>query len=74
MGDAIMMTAKQKRRKQVTIQKPLFREVFWHEYAKIPRVARKNSIVEGDFHWIFARNCEGTEQLRKQSEKEEKGK
>ena len=47
----------------VTIQKPLFREVFWHEYAKIPRVARKNPIAEGDFHWIFARNCEGTEQL-----------
>ena len=48
----------------VTIQKPLFREVFWHEYAKIPRVARKNPIAEDDFHWIFARNCEGTEQLR----------
>ena len=38
--------------------------MFWHEYAKIPRVACKNPIVKGDFHWIFARNCEGTEQLR----------
>ena len=47
----------------VTIQKPLFREVFWHEYAKIPRVARKNPIAEGDFCWIFARNCEDTEQV-----------
>ena len=49
---------------KVIIQEPLSREVFWHEYAKIPRVARKNPIAEGDFHWIFARNCEGTEQLR----------
>ena len=38
--------------------------MFWHEYAKIPRVACKNPIAKGDFHWIFARNCEGTEQLR----------
>ena len=50
--------------KLVTVQEPLSREVFWHEYAKIPRVACKNPIAEGDFHWIFARNCEGTEQLR----------
>ena len=49
---------------KVIIQEPLSREVFWHEYAKIPRVARKNPIAEGDFYWIFARNCEGTEQLR----------
>ncbi len=38
--------------------------MFWHEYAKTPRVACKNPIAKGDFHWIFARNCEGTEQLR----------
>ena len=38
--------------------------MFWHEYAKIPRGARKNPIAEGDFCWIFARNCEDTEQLR----------
>ena len=48
----------------VTIQEPLSREVFWHEYAKIPGVARENPIAEGDFHWIFACNCEGTEQLQ----------
>ena len=48
----------------VTVQEPLFREVFWHEYAKISRVACKNPIAEGDFCWIFARNCEGTEQLQ----------
>ena len=28
--------------------------------------AGKNPIAAGDFAWIFARNCEGTEQLRKQ--------
>ena len=52
-------------KKSVTIQRLLFRKVFWHEYAKIPRVACKNPIAKGDFYWIFARNCEGTEQLRK---------
>ena len=48
----------------VTIQQPLSREVFWHIYAKIPRHTSKNAITEGDFKCIFARNCEGTEQLR----------
>ncbi|MDO5551329.1 MAG: hypothetical protein Q4F76_09160, partial [Lachnospiraceae bacterium] len=28
------------------------------------RIAGKNPIAAGDFQWIFARNCEGTEQLR----------
>ena len=27
----------------------------------------KNPIAEGNFHWIFAHNCEGTEQLRDSS-------
>ena len=27
-------------------------------------LAGKNPIAEGNFQWIFARNCEGTEQLR----------
>ena len=49
----------------VTIQQPLSREVFWHIYAKIPRHTSKNAITEGDFKCIFARNCEGTEQLRR---------
>ena len=47
----------------VTIQELLFREVFWHVYAKIPRVASQHPIANGDFYWILARNCEGTEQL-----------
>ncbi len=51
--------------RNVTVQEPLFREVFWHEYAKIPRVARKNPIAEGDFWWIFDRNCEDIEQLHR---------
>ena len=42
----------------------IFREVFWHEYAKIPRHTSKNAITEGDFKCIFACNCEGTEQLQ----------
>lgn len=48
----------------VTIQQPLSREVFWHIYAKIPRRTSKNAITKGDLKCIFARNCEGTEQLR----------
>ena len=51
--------------KTVTIQEPLYREVFWHEYAKIPRHTSQNAITDGDFKCILARNCEGTEQLRK---------
>ena len=35
-----------------------------HLCMKIPRHASKNPIVAGDFKWIFARNCEGTEQIR----------
>ena len=52
----------------VTIQQPLSREVFWHIYAKIPRHTSKNAITEGDFKCIFARNCEGTEQLHLRKE------
>ena len=51
------------RRDRVTVHMPLSREVFWHKYAKIPRHTSKNAITEGDFKCIFARNCEGTEQL-----------
>ena len=47
----------------ITVHTPLSREVFWHKYAKIPRHTSKNAITEGDFKCIFARNCEGTEQL-----------
>ena len=43
------------KRFMITIHQSLPREAFWHEYAKH---------CEGDFYWIFANNCEGTEQLR----------
>ena len=32
----------------VTVHMPLFREVFWHEYAKIPRHTSQNSIAVGN--------------------------
>ena len=35
-----------------------------HLCMKIPRHTSKNPIAAGDLQWIFARNCEGTEQLR----------
>ena len=41
-----------------------------HLCMKIPRHTSKNPIAAGDFTWIFARNCEGTEQL---PEKKRKG-
>ena len=47
----------------VTIQHPMSREAFWHEYAKIPRHARQNSITRGDFIEFWLRICEGTEQI-----------
>ena len=53
----------------VTVHIPLSREVFWHEYAKIPRHTSQNAITEGDFKCILARNCEGTEQLHENEKK-----
>ena len=35
-------------------------------FAKIPRHTRQNAITEGDLECILTRNCEGTEQLRKE--------
>ncbi len=32
----------------VTVHTPLFREVFWHEYAKFPRHTSQNSIAAGN--------------------------
>ena len=32
----------------VTVHMPLSREVFWHEYAKIPRYTSQNSIAAGN--------------------------
>ena len=34
--------------KLVTVHTALSREVFWHEYAKIPRHTSQNSIAEGN--------------------------
>ena len=51
--------ASSKVRKQVTIQQVVSREVFWHVFCQTP-------ITEVDFKCVLARNCEGTEQLRKQ--------
>ena len=38
----------------VTVHTPLFREVFWHEYAKIPRHTSQNSIAAGNLERILA--------------------
>ena len=54
-----MGQASSKVRKQVTIQQVVSREVFWHVFCQTP-------ITEVDFKCVLARNCEGTEQLRKQ--------
>ena len=35
-------------RYQVTVYTSLSREVFWHEYAKIPRHTSQNSIAAGN--------------------------
>ncbi len=35
-------------RYQVTVHTSLSREVFWHEYAKIPRYTSQNSIAAGN--------------------------
>lgn len=34
--------------RRVTVHTALSREVFWHEYAKIPRHTSQNSIAEGN--------------------------
>ena len=34
----------------VTVHTPLSREVFWHEYAKIPRHTSQNSIATGNLN------------------------
>ncbi len=47
----------------VTIQQVLSREAFCHKIWQNPETYGKNPIAEGDFQWIFARNCEGAEQL-----------
>ena len=39
---------KMKRKILVTVHIPLSREVFWHEYAKIPRHTSQNSLAAGN--------------------------
>ena len=39
---------KMKRKILVAVHIPLSREVFWHEYAKIPRHTSQNSIAAGN--------------------------
>ena len=39
---------KMKRKILVTVHIPLSREVFWHEYDKIPRHTSQNSIAAGN--------------------------
>ena len=39
---------KMKRKILVTVHIPLSREVFWYEYAKIPRHTSQNSIAAGN--------------------------
>ena len=41
----------------VTVHIPLSREVFWHEYAKIPRHTSQNSIAVGNLERILACMC-----------------
>ena len=38
----------QQRQFIITVHTPLSREVFWHEYAKIPRHTSQNSIAAGN--------------------------
>ena len=38
----------------VTVHTPLSREVFWHEYAKIPRHTSQNFIAAGNLERILA--------------------
>ena len=48
-------------RYQVTVHTSLSREVFWHEYAKIPRHTSQNSIAAGNLEF-WLRYCERSEQ------------
>ena len=52
---------KMKRKILVTVHIPLSREVFWHEYAKIPRHTSQNSIAAGNLEF-WQSYCERSEQ------------
>ena len=47
----------------ITVHTPLSREVFWHEYAKIPRHTSQNSIAAGNLEF-WLRYWERSEQKR----------
>ena len=40
---------------RVTVHTPLSREVFWYEYAKIPRHTSQNSIAAGNLEDVYKR-------------------
>ena len=39
----------------VTVHRVVSREVFCHEYGKIPRHTGQNPITEGDLEWILTK-------------------
>jgi len=50
---------------------PCIPEKMWYTVKGIYQIQEcKNPIVEDDFHGFLHRNCEGTEQLRKEKERE----
>ena len=69
--DTDVMTGDRDKRRYVTVQQVC---AFTALTVRKHGLAGKNPIAEGNFQWIFARNCEGTEQLQKLlSERIEKG-
>ena len=57
-----VMTGDRDKRRYVTVQQVC---AFTALTVRKHGLAGKNPIAEGNFQWIFARNCEGTEQLRR---------
>ncbi len=48
-------------RYQVTVHTPLSREVFWHEYAKIPDIQAKIPLPQAIWNEFWLRYCERSE-------------
>ena len=46
----------------VTVHTPLSREVFWHEYAKIPRHTAKIPLPQAIWNEFWLSYCERSEQ------------
>ena len=53
---------KMKRKILVTVHIPLSREVFWHEYAKIPRHTSQIPLPQAIWNEFWLRYCERSEQ------------